>query len=200
MSWDIPRINLANHLLRDVSHKSICISLTLIQLLVNTMSERLPSCAPFLLREHPSNAIVYGRVRQRKKPQECCAARSCELWSVVFGLDKFHILTSTALHWPSCMSNTSTMDRATVGFNYTDVIMTTMASQISSLTVVYSTVYSDAVQRKYESSASLAYVWEIHRDRWLPRTKGQLRGKCFHWWRHHAPELQANKYGCQSIV
>ena len=64
--------------------------------------------------------------------------------------------------------------------HYIDVIMTTMASQITSLTVVYSTVYSDADQRKHQSSASLAYVGGIHRDRWIPRTKGQLRGKCFH--------------------
>ena len=63
---------------------------------------------------------------------------------------------------------------------YNDVIMTTIASQITSLTVVYSTVYSDADQRKHQSSASLAFVWGIHRDRWIPRTKGQLRGKCFH--------------------
>ena len=55
-----------------------------------------------------------------------------------------------------------------------------MASQITSLTVVYSTVYSDADQRKHQSSAPLAFVWGIHRDRWIPRTKGQLRGKCFH--------------------
>ena len=58
--------------------------------------------------------------------------------------------------------------------------MTTMASQIPSLTVVYSTVYSDEDQRKHQSSASLAFVWGIHRDRWIPRTKGQLRGKSFH--------------------
>ena len=58
--------------------------------------------------------------------------------------------------------------------------MTTMASQITSLTVVYSTVYSDADQRKHQSSASLAFVWGIHRERWIPRTKGQLRGKYFH--------------------
>ena len=64
--------------------------------------------------------------------------------------------------------------------HYTDVIMTTMASQITSLTVVYSTVHSDADQRKHQSSASLAFVWGIHRDRWIPDTKGQLRGKCFH--------------------
>ena len=64
--------------------------------------------------------------------------------------------------------------------HYDDVIMTTIASQITSLTSVYSTVYSDAHQRKHQSSASLAFVWGIHRDRWIPRTKGQLRGKCFH--------------------
>ena len=54
--------------------------------------------------------------------------------------------------------------------HYTDVIMTTMASQITSLTVVYSTIYLDADQRKHQSSASLAFVWGIHRDRWIPRT------------------------------
>ena len=64
--------------------------------------------------------------------------------------------------------------------HYDDVIMTTIASQITSLTSVYSTVYSDAHQRKHQSSASLAFVWGTHRDRWIPRTKGQLRGKCFH--------------------
>ena len=57
--------------------------------------------------------------------------------------------------------------------------MGTIASQIISLTIVYPTVYSDADQRKHQSSASLAFVWGIHRDRWIPRTKGQLRGKMF---------------------
>ena len=47
--------------------------------------------------------------------------------------------------------------------HYDDVIMTTMASQITSLTIVYSTVYSGADQRKYQSSASLAFVRGIHR-------------------------------------
>ena len=36
-------------------------------------------------------------------------------------------------------------------------------SQITSLTIVYSTVDSDANQRKHQSSASLAFVWGIHR-------------------------------------
>ena len=38
-----------------------------------------------------------------------------------------------------------------------------MASQIASLTIVYSTVYSGADQRKHQSSASLAFVRGIHR-------------------------------------
>ena len=47
--------------------------------------------------------------------------------------------------------------------HYCDVIMGTIASQITSLTIVYSTVYSGADQRKYQSSASLAFVRGIHR-------------------------------------
>ena len=41
--------------------------------------------------------------------------------------------------------------------------MGTMASQITILTVVYSTVYSGADQIKYQSSVSLAFVRGIHR-------------------------------------
>ena len=37
--------------------------------------------------------------------------------------------------------------------------MGTMASQSTSLIIVYSTVYSGADQRKHQSSASLAFVW-----------------------------------------
>ena len=41
--------------------------------------------------------------------------------------------------------------------------MGTIASQITSITIVYSTVYSDADQRKHQSCASLAFVRGIHR-------------------------------------
>ena len=47
--------------------------------------------------------------------------------------------------------------------HYCDVIMGAVASQITSLTIVYSTVYSDADQRKHQSSASQAFVPGIHR-------------------------------------
>ena len=58
-------------------------------------------------------------------------------------------------------------------FHYNDVIMSEMASYITSLTIVYSTFYSGADQRKHQSSASLAFVWGIHRWPVIPRTNGQ---------------------------
>ena len=81
------------------------------------------------------------------------------------------------------VSSASTPRQKHMKYHYTDVIITMLASQITSLTVVYSTVHSDAderKQRKHQSSASLAFVWGIHRDRWIPRTKDQWRGKSFH--------------------
>ena len=47
--------------------------------------------------------------------------------------------------------------------HYGDVIMNTISSQITSLTIVYSTIYSGADQSKHQSSTSLAFVWGIHR-------------------------------------
>ena len=47
--------------------------------------------------------------------------------------------------------------------HYGDVIMGLIASQITSLTIAYSNVYSDADQRKYQSSVSPAFVRGIHR-------------------------------------
>ena len=48
-------------------------------------------------------------------------------------------------------------------FHYSDVIMGGITSKITSLTIVYSTVYSGTDQRKYQNSASLAFVRGIHR-------------------------------------
>ena len=47
--------------------------------------------------------------------------------------------------------------------HYNNIIMSTITSQITSLMIVYSTVYSDTDQRKHQSSVSLAFVWGIHR-------------------------------------
>ena len=58
--------------------------------------------------------------------------------------------------------------------------MGTMASLITSLMTVYSNVHSGADQRKHQSSASLAFVWGIHRWPVSSPQKGPVRGKCFH--------------------
>ena len=47
--------------------------------------------------------------------------------------------------------------------HYNDVIMSLVASQITVASIVYSTVCSDADQRKHQRSASLAFVRGIHR-------------------------------------
>ena len=57
----------------------------------------------------------------------------------------------------------STSGASFTSMHYCNVIMGTIVSQITSLTIVYSTVYSDADQRKHQSSASLAFVRGIHR-------------------------------------
>ena len=57
--------------------------------------------------------------------------------------------------WPARM--------LTFSYHYNDVIMGAMASQITSLSIVYSNVYSVEDQRKHQSSASLAFLWGIHR-------------------------------------
>ena len=64
-------------------------------------------------------------------------------------------------YWLSCLGSMTYQHSA--AFHYGDVIMGAIASQINSFTIVYSTVYSDADQRKHQISASLAFVWGIHR-------------------------------------
>ena len=71
----------------------------------------------------------------------------------------FHWKIIAALIW----SLTVLMFVDITGAHYGDVIVGAVASQITSFTIVYSTVYSDADQRKHQSSASLAFVWGILR-------------------------------------
>ena len=74
--------------------------------------------------------------------------------------------------------------------HYGDVIMGAIASPITSITIVYSTFHSNADQRKHQSSASLAFVREIHRG--LVNSPGEFPAQMASyaqnvsiWWRHH---------------
>ena len=66
-----------------------------------------------------------------------------------------------------------------INYHYGDVMMGTMTSQITSLTIVYSAIYSGADQRKHESSASLAFVRGIHRGPVNSPHKWPVTGKMF---------------------
>ena len=71
---------------------------------------------------------------------------------------------------------------ATTGYqfhHYNDVTMSKIASQIISLTIVYSTVYSDPDQTKHQSSASLAFVRGIHRGPVISPHKWPVTQKMF---------------------
>ena len=73
-----------------------------------------------------------------------------------------------------------------MAYHYSDVILGAMASQITSISIVFSTVYSGVDQRKHQSSASLAFVRGIHR--WPVNSPTQMASNAENvsiWWRHH---------------
>ena len=70
--------------------------------------------------------------------------------------------------------------------HYSDVTMGTIASQITSISIVYLTVSTGADQRKHQSPASLAFVRGIHRGPVNSPHKMPSNAKNVSiWWRHH---------------
>ena len=97
-------------------------------------------------------------------------------------------------------------------FHYSDVLMGAMASEITSFTIVYSTLYSGADQRKHQSSASLAFVRGIHWWHVNSPHKELLPGKMFPFdyvtmftvvceiWRYIGLLRQLLRYGCHTLL
>ena len=77
-------------------------------------------------------------------------------------------------HWDECRY---------LGFflveHYSGIIMSSIASQITSLVIVHSTVYSGTDQRKHQSSPPLAFVRGIHRWQMNSPHKGPVTRKLF---------------------
>ena len=148
-----------------------------------------------------SQVLTICQVVPWKQPRRIWVkvSHECRTWNTVIHVVLIWHGMITYADAPSVKDKSHCIRGCAISYcvHYTDVIMTTMASQITSLTVVYSTVYSDADQRKHQSSASLAFVWAIHRDRWIPRTKGQLLGKCFHLMTSSC--LHYHYHGCRGI-
>ena len=89
-----------------------------------------------------------------------------EIWSHIFkrfGVDDFHYMHTRAFTYLYSYDPECNMVIWCWNIHYCDVIMGVVASRITSFTIVYSTVYSDADQRKHQSSAPLAFVRGIHR-------------------------------------
>ena len=67
--------------------------------------------------------------------------------------------------------------------------MGTIASQITSLTIVFSSVYLETDQRKHQSSVSLAFVGNAPEAGESPAQMASNAENVSIWWRHH-------DYGC----
>ena len=96
----------------------------------------------------------------------------CMLGSVNIGAASGLELISLLLWEPKLIQHT-------YPYHNSDVIMSAMASQITSLTTVYRAVYSGTDQRKHQSSTFLALVRGIHQ--WLVNSpqKGPVTRKMF---------------------
>ena len=64
-------------------------------------------------------------------------------------------------------------------FHYSDVITSTMASQITSLTIVYSIVYSGADQKKIKAPRHWSLCREFTSDLWLSPHRGPVTWQMF---------------------
>ena len=95
-----------------------------------------------------------------------------------------------------------------ISTHYSDVIMGATTSQITNFSIVYSTVYSDADQRKHQSSASLAFVLgnsPVTGE--FPTQMASNAENVSFWWRHHDSLLSGLNSGawwrselCLSLV
>ena len=80
-----------------------------------------------------------------------------------------------------CICNTQRLrPSGELEWHYDDITISLMTSQITSLTLVYSTVYADTDQRNIKAPRHWRFCGKFTGDRWIPRINCQLRWKCFH--------------------
>ena len=89
------------------------------------------------------------------------------------------ILPTHLKSWDTSRSHRPFSKTSSGGDHYNDVIMSAMASQITSLTIVYPTLYSGADQWKHLSSASLAFMRGTRRWPVNSPHKGPVTRKMF---------------------
>ena len=93
------------------------------------------------------------------------------------------VVMSPSANLPRCVMPFWTHAHA---FSLYDVIMSSLASQITHLTIVYSKFYSRTDQRKHQSSASLAFVWRnLPVNDEFPAQRARNAENVSIWWRPH---------------
>ena len=104
----------------------------------------------------------------------------------------FRCRKETVHHFLAMSSKVGWSNEHLTTAHYSDVIMSAMASQITGLAIVYSTVYSGENQRKDQISASLAFVRGIHRRQAteVPAQRASSAENVSIWWRHHEFPVQ----------
>ena len=126
-----------------------------------------------LIPGYYKDSIRIVRTHLRGKTHETLQHNTCSLPSR-------HVVMATT------NANQAVTESKWYWYHYSDVIIGAMASQITSLTIVYSTVCSGADQRKHQSSASLAFARGIHRWPVNSPYKGPVTRNFFHlmtsWW------------------
>ena len=92
-------------------------------------------------------------------------------------------------------------------WHYDYVVMGAIASQITSLTIVYSTVCSDPDKKKHQSSASLTFVWGIHRrpvnspHKWpVTRKMSPFDDVIMALWRHGGDKIVVSSHWALIII
>ena len=89
-------------------------------------------------------------------------------FSHAFSLNKTLVVCKLSLDVKLAISQRWSAKRSVLrkqeAWHYSHVIMSAIASQLTGVSIVYSAVGSGADHRKYQSSASLDFVREIHRS------------------------------------
>ena len=115
-----------------------------------------------------------------KGPKESCYCIHIVRDKIVYENDIFHpYCAEMSLHFLSFLNDELVQHN-------NDVIMGIMASEITSLMIVYSTVYSGTDERKHQSSASLAFVrGNSPVTGEFPAQRASNAENVSIWWRHH---------------
>ena len=88
------------------------------------------------------------------------------------------------------MSTTSSLEKSPIliwwRMHHSGVIMGAMASQITSLTIVYSPFIQAQIKENIKAPRHWPLCRKFTGDRWIPRTNDSNAENVSIWWRHHA--------------